>query len=124
MEQGLELEALKSAVDALGDAVNVISNLLHGGSIFSVWVLSGDFSKLAGLPKGTLLQSLKDVDQETLLLLEEQLKSKVKLQDPKMQEKFQGSLSNLETSVELVYEGIDFYSRGLLQLKAWEALYS
>lgn len=111
MDTNAEKDLLKVA-DLIGDAVTVVYNLTHGGSIFSAWVLTNDFSALTALPKGELLAAFKAMDDSGRLAMEAQLKSKIKIPDAAIQAKIDAAQNILEDCVELVYKAASVFNDG------------
>lgn len=110
MDQNLQVDLFKAA-DLLGDGVSVVYSLTHGGSIFSAWVLSGDFAAISALPKGEMLAAIKALDDNGRKAIEDRLVSKINLPDALKAKVVQGE-GLFERVVALVYKSVDLVNIG------------
>lgn len=107
----IQLQDLQVIADSLGDLINVGWNLTHGGSLFSAWVLSGDFSKISLFKKEDVLSGFKSLDEATRQSLEQRLVAKVNL--PKdAQIAFSSGVGVFERGVKFTYSLLDLYESG------------
>lgn len=75
----LGIDQLEKIVDAVGEAINVVDKVVHGGGIWPVFTLTDELSALGGLKGEVVLAQLKDLSVDERKGLLAKLKAKCPL---------------------------------------------
>jgi hypothetical protein len=120
----LGIDQLSKVVDALGEGINVFYKVTHGGGIFSVLTLTDEIAALGSVPKGSILEELKDLSASERKVLDARFQAKVSISDKILEQKIKDGELAIEEAVDLVYDGIELYKRGRALVAKFQVLFT
>lgn len=107
------IDSLEKVVDAAGEAVNVIHKIANHGSVLNALALTDELSALGSIPKGSVVEQLKDLNDAERVSLMTRFKDKVSIDDKVLEATIEAGVDSLEKVIEYGYRSYEHIKAGV-----------